>query len=262
MPKRNTRVIIYQFALPGGVTKEFSVELELPALEIISAAQGDPPSWTDLRFKQCPNCSLALHRSSRCPVAMNLAPVIVAFNDLASYENVETTVLTEAREFRKRCPLQTGLSSLIGLIMATSGCPVLDRLRPMAYTHLPFATSKETTLRAISTYLLAQCVRQRQGRTAIWEFDQLVQTYDDVRMVNKAFLERIRSMCTRDAGVNAIVILDTFASLASFALNEQWWKDIEPLFAPRAALGNECQRHQPPPPRGSMPGPGQRHRHR
>ncbi len=230
----HTKVITYRFLLPEGVTRNFSVVLGLPSHQLIADVEAASPPWTSLGFQQCPNCPLDVLDTPQCPVARNLVPVIETFRDCASSDEVDVTVCTEARDFQKRCSLQVGLSSLVGLIMATSGCPILDRLRPMVYTHLPFSNGKETTLRAIATYLLSQCIRERQGRTTDWALDRLMQTYDEVRVVNKAFAQRVRSMCGKDANVNAVVILDTFAGLASFALAKQWWKDIEPLFAPCA----------------------------
>ncbi len=227
-----SRVITYRFGFSGVSTKEFRVELETPALRMVAVDHTESPAWVDLKCEQCPNCPLTEDEHPRCPVALNVAPVLSALNESVSYEDVKTTVITEDREYVKQCPLQTGLSSLIGLMMATSGCPVLDRLRPMAYTHLPFCKGEETTHRAITTYLLSQYIRQRQGHEVDWEFDRLLETYEDVRTVNRAFAGRIRTMCGEDAGVNAVVILDTFASLASFALHQEWWKEFEPLCAP------------------------------
>lgn len=232
----NRRTITYKFAFPDGETKEFTVELDVPTLNFVGPVDPAPPPWTDLRYSQCSNCPLSADQHARCPVAVNVSPVVSAFGDCESYADVDTTVITETRDYHKRCSVQTGLSSLIGLIMVTSGCPVLDKLRPMAHVHLPFSSGTETTFRAISAYALSQCIRQYQGRQADWDFDKLIHAYDEIHIVNKAFAERVRSMCANDAGVNAVVILDSFASLACFALGTQWWKEFEPLFAPCAIV--------------------------
>ena len=54
--------------------------------------------------------------------------------------------------------------SLIGIYMVTSGCPIMDKLRPMARFHLPFASTEETIYRAISTYLLGQYFLEQKGK--------------------------------------------------------------------------------------------------
>ena len=51
---------------------------------------------------------------------------------------------------------QQAMSSVLGLIMATSGCPWTDRLRPMARFHLPFASEAETLYRSVGMFLLAR----------------------------------------------------------------------------------------------------------
>jgi hypothetical protein len=227
-----TQEITYHFAFADGTSTSFVVTLTLPTRQVVCDARAVPPSWAELGFHQCPNCPLSPDVQTHCPVARNLAPVIDAFRARVSSEEASIRVQTAAREYARRGPLQIGLSSLVGLIMAGSDCPVLAKLRPMVFTHLPFSDAKETTFRAISTYLLTQCIRERQGRSADWSLGQLTAWYDAVRKVNRAFAGRLRAACERDAGINAMVLLDTFAGRATFALSKEWWKELEPLFAP------------------------------
>jgi len=231
----NTEVITYQFVFTDGTSREFSVELRQPLLELVPVPMGAAPEWTTLAFRQCPNCPLNEGDNLHCPVARNLVPMIEAFHDRMSYDEVEVTVHGEARMYRKSCSLQEGVSSLMGLIMATSGCPHLDKLRPMVFTHLPFATSEQTTYRAVSMYLLAQFFRQRRGKTPDWELKELSRTYEDIHVVNRAFAKRLASIQEKDANRNAIVKLDSFARITSFSIAEQWWEDIENIFRPYLA---------------------------
>ena len=224
------RITTYQFRFADGSRREFSVKLREPTLELVSTPGGDEPEWTKLAFYQCPNCPLSPAEHPWCPVARNLAPVSEAFCDRLSHDKVEVVVRTEARAYQKTCALQEAVSSLIGLIMPTSGCPRLDKLRPMVFTHLPFSTPEQTTYRAVSMYLLAQFFRQRHGKTPDWELKELSQAYDDIRVVNMAFAERLRSIQQKDASINAIVRLDSQASITSFSIAEQWWEDIEHIF--------------------------------
>jgi hypothetical protein len=53
--------------------------------------------------------------------------------------------------------------------------------------------------------------------------------YDRIRVVNKAFAERLRSASSKDANVNAIVILDCFAKGVPFAVKNAL-KDFEHHF--------------------------------
>jgi len=225
-----TRLITYTFTSADGATQSFSAELALPTLRYIPEVQPAPPAWTDLSCHQCPNCPLNEQESPKCPVAVNLVPVLGAFANRMSYEEVDVAVLAESRTLSKHCSLQEGVGSLVGLVMATSGCPILDRLRPMVYTHLPFADTEETTYRAIATYVMAQWVRRKQGKPADWDLEQLARTYEEIHTINKAFAKRIRSMSSLDADVNAVVRLDVFADFIGFMIKQEWWDKIAALF--------------------------------
>jgi len=231
----DTEVITYQFAFADGTSREFSVELRQPSLELVPVPLVKAPEWTALTFRQCPNCPLREDDPPHCPIARNLVPMIEAFQDRMSYDEVEVTVQGEARTYRKSCSLQEGVSSLMGLIMPTSGCPYLDKLRPMVFTHLPFATPEQTTYRAVSMYLLAQFFRQQHGQTPDWELKDLSRSYDDIHRVNRAFAKRLASIQEKDANRNAIVKLDNFARITAFSIAEQWWEDIESIFRPYLA---------------------------
>jgi len=240
-----TTVLTYHFGFADGNSLAFPVELRRPTLDLVSSAEGEAPEWTALAFRQCPNCSLNAGETAFCPVARNLAPIADAFGDFMSYDQTEVSVHAETRVYRKACSLQEGISSLMGLIMATSGCPHLDKLRPMVFTHLPFATSEETTYRAVSMYLLAQFFRQRCGKKPDWGLEELSRIYDDVRSVNMAFAKRLASLQDKDANRNAIVQLDSLARTTSFSIDEQWWEDIEWIFRPflgPIAGGSSCVR--------------------
>lgn len=59
--------------------------------------------------------------------------------------------------------MQIGLYSLLGLVMATSGCPHLDFLRPLALHPLPFSSIHETVFRVSSSYLTEQYFRENDA---------------------------------------------------------------------------------------------------
>jgi hypothetical protein len=171
-------------------------------------------------------------------VAVNLAPVLGTFKSRMSYDTVDVTVDAPDRQYAKRCALQEGLSSLVGLIMPTSGCPILDKLRPMAASHLPFSSTRETIHRALASYVLAQFVRLRRQQPADWQLKNLTRTYEDIRIVNEAFAARVRDLPSEDAGINAVVRLDAFADMITFTLANDWWRDLESLFEPLNATQN------------------------
>ena len=92
--------------------------------------------------------------------------VIDGFADLVSYDKVRVTVESEERSVVATLSAQQALASLMGLIMASSGCPRTAVFRPMARFHLPFSSESETAYRVAAMYLLAQhfiASRRRQA---------------------------------------------------------------------------------------------------
>lgn len=142
-----------------------------------------------------------------------MAHIAEEFKDYFSYESVKVSVTTKERVYSKTTSLQEGLSSLIGIIMVTSGCPVMERLKPVVRFHLPFATLEETIYRMVSMYLMAQVFIKQAGRLADWELKGLKKIYADVSQVNRDFAERLSDAARRDANLNALVNLDCFATM-------------------------------------------------
>jgi hypothetical protein len=163
-------------------------------------------------------------------VAVSLVDLIDFFKNFLSTEQVEITIITESRSYFKRASVQFGVSSLMGLHMVTSGCPILDKLRPMVYTHLPFATADETLYRAISMYLIAQFLLAKRGEKPDWELRDLVRIYEEIGKVNHHFVKRILSINPKDASLNSLVSLDCFASYATMSIEENYLEELEVLF--------------------------------
>jgi len=225
-----TVTIEYQFRLRSGVERTFTVRLKKPTLEIISVRQSVLPEWTKLTHHQCSNCPLDPEQHPRCPIAANLVDVIEAFRDCLSTEEADITIRSESREYHKRSPVQYGVGSLMGLYMVVSGCPIMDKLRPMVYTHLPFATVEDTMFRAVSMYLLAQYFLSQRGKTPDWKLEKLVRIYEDINVVNQSFAKRLLSINPKDASLNALVGLDCFATATAFSIVQDSLHEIEPLF--------------------------------
>ena len=225
-----TVTIEYQFRLSSGVERTFTVRLKKPTFEIISVRQSVLPEWTKLTHHQCSNCPLDPQQHARCPIAANLVDVIEAFRDCLSTEEADITIRSESREYHKRSPVQYGVGSLMGLYMVVSGCPIMDKLRPMVYTHLPFATVEDTMFRAVSMYLLAQYFLSQRGKTPDWKLEKLVRIYEDISVVNQNFARRLLSINPKDASLNALVGLDCFATATAFSIVQDSLHEIEPLF--------------------------------
>ncbi len=220
----------YRFTLANGRVKEFHVELDKETLCLHFPQKESYPDWARLSHHQCENCPLKEKDSPHCPIAKNLVDVIEFFKDAISHERAKVEITSESRTYSKETSLQDGISSLVGIVMVTSGCPIMDKLKPMVKTHLPFATGDETMYRAISMYLLAQYFTYKRGGTPDWNLDNLVKIYEGVRVVNKSFCRRLSSTCAQDASLNAVIHLDCFADRTAFSLEEKQLGVFERLF--------------------------------
>jgi len=229
---RSGKVITYhyKFALPGGAKREFKLRLNKRTLNLVQTRRESYPEWAQLGCCKCPNCSLEEAKHPFCPVAANLTDLVDFFRNSVSYEEVDVCIDTEARQYTKHTSLQKALSSLIGIYMATSGCPVMEKLKPMTRDHLPFATLEETTYRAICMYLLAQYFRQRRGQKPDWELKELGPMYDDIRILNQSFCKRLSHTRIGDASINAVVILNTSADFVPISVDQNLLDDLEAPF--------------------------------
>lgn len=218
----------YTFQFPNGTQQDFEVRLDAKTLELLSPQERPKPAWTRLKYFQCKNCPLG-DDVEYCPVAVNLAALVETFKDSISFEDTTVRVRTAERTYEKQAPLQKGLSSIIGIYMVTSNCPVLDTLRPNVRFHLPFASMNETIYRAVSMYLMAQYFSMRKGKEPDWELKRLSEIYKAVAQVNQGMSERLRHATTEDANANAVIILSTQGGMVSTYMEESL-ADMEHLF--------------------------------
>ena len=157
--------------------------------------------------------------------------IVNRFEDLISYDEIRVDVITAERIISQITTAQIGISSMLGLVIATSGCPHAAFFRPMARFHLPLASKEETIFRATSMFLLAQYFLKKAGRTADLELEGLTRIYDNMQIINMAIVERLRAATKTDSSINAIVILDNHAKSLPYAI-EKSLADIRYLFAP------------------------------
>lgn len=214
--------VTYEFIFPEGKTREFEIELTRP--EIDAGTSGTLPEWTELQHCQCSNCPLDRTRHRYCPVAVDIAPIVNEFRNEHAFQKVTVRVRTEGRTYEKLTGLEEGLRSLLGLIMATSRCPILGELRPMAVHHMPFASPDEFILRTVSLYLLQQYFAQRNQQKPDWELKGLVARNQQLQLVNQALWQRIHSICESDSNLKALLSFFSMASSVSFSLESQLQK--------------------------------------
>jgi hypothetical protein len=223
--------IEYRFLRTDGREDRFALTLDPKTLLLTGNEPVDVPPWTELGFNKCPNCPLNEKENPHCPLALNLVNIVHSFGGLASYEEVDLTVITGERTVQQHTSSQNAISSFMGLVIATSGCPHTVYFRPMARFHLPLASRDETVYRATSTYLLAQYFVKKAGGPAVLELDGLARIYKEMQTVNSAVAKRLREASRSDSSVNAIVVLDVYAKSIEMVIDDSL-SHIEPLFAP------------------------------
>lgn len=226
--------IEYQITLDDKHEFNYRVELDR-SYDPVQAA--DAPRWTRLDHEQCSNCPLSKEINSHCPAAVDLHRVIEDFRGLPAFQKAKVRVITAEREYYKEVSLEAGLRSLLGVLMATSACPMLCRLKPMAQQHLPFASNQEFILRTVSLYLMRQYYNMREGRHADWELKGLVKHYQQLQLVNQAFWQRIHTTCEGDSNLKAFLSFFSMASSVSYSLEAQLSKIRPQVMSVGSELG-------------------------
>ncbi|MBF0224760.1 MAG: hypothetical protein HQK76_04820 [Desulfobacterales bacterium] len=221
--------IDYEFFFHNGRKKIFSIFLNPETLSYIAPNVENPPQWTILKNHQCSCCKMNEHDFLYCPIALSTFDVVENFKNFLSTEKCDVFCKTQERTYMKQTSAMEGIASILGIIMATSGCPVMGFFKPMARFHLPFSTVLETIVRATSMYLLRQYFEYKKGNPPDINLKKLYEYYKKVQSVNEGFLLRINSIVSKDADMNAIIILHSFAQLLSIEILEQL-NNIEYLF--------------------------------
>ena len=219
----------YKFQFDNGKEKLFDVLLQEQTLQVIQNSTVNNAEWTKLNYHQCKNCPLK-DDVPHCPIALNIASLIDEFKFSTSYEKAWVVVETPERTYAHETTVQDGLSAILGIYMVTSGCPILDFLRPMVRFHLPFATTNETVFRAVSMYLVAQYFRERKGLQPNWNLEGLMKIYKEISTVNKGMWNRLSKASSFDANVNALIVLSTFGDALRFSIKKDL-ENLSPLFA-------------------------------
>jgi hypothetical protein len=218
--------IAYRFDLPDGTQTAVNFTFDAVDFRLSNAPTSAPPFWTDLSFNQCANCPLNAADHPHCPAALQMASAIEPLKALVSFDTVGVTVTQAERTIYAETTAQQAMSSVLGLIMATAGCPWTDRFRPMARFHLPFASEVETVYRSVCMFLLA---REMAGATPLGGFAALASLYENLHVVNRDMSRRLGAATRTDPAQNAMALLDAYTTLLPAAL-ESSLDELRPLF--------------------------------
>jgi hypothetical protein len=219
----------YIFIFPDDKRNKFLIRLDSKTLNYIPDKKNKRFEWAKLENEKCKNCTLESKTTPYCPIALNLLDILPTFVNANSFEKVNVMVKTLERTYSAKTSVQNGLSSMLGIYMVTSGCPIMSKLKPMVRHHLPFATVEETVFRAASAYLLGQYFKHKKGQKADLDLKGLIKIYNEIQKVNLGMADRLRSLRSKDANINALIILDVFAKELPSNI-EQSLKLLEYLF--------------------------------
>ena len=220
MDRQNPFRFDYEFQFEDGYTKNYHVALDPKTLSLIpDELRSQPQDWTRLKYHQCSNCPLEVDTHPYCPIAVNIMDLVETFKDVLSYHNCTVVCETEDRTYSKKTSIMEGLSTIFGVIMATSNCPIMDFLKPMARFHLPFSSVEETTARTTSMYLLSQYFKSKDRNHIEIDFKTLENHYGQVKLINEGIIKRISSVSKQDADKNAIVTLHSLSLFMSMEID-------------------------------------------
>jgi len=214
------RNIEYKFIFEDGSRFKYLMTLDGKTLSLKTDHDSIGAPWTELENHKCEVCPLKKETHPHCPIAKNLHQMGEDFKDHMSIDEVRVIVKTEERTYYKKVDMQEGLFSIFGIIMSTSGCPIMNFLKPMARFHMPFASIEETIIRSTSFHLLRQHFLRLRGMVDDVALDGLNEKYDKVFGVNEGMSDRLKSISEGDADRNAVVILSTFGQMIQMNLRD------------------------------------------
>ena len=215
--------VTYDFEFDDGTTLGYEVDLDRRPVDT-AKLDSEAEQWVRLEHCQCSNCPLKNSGTKYCPAAFDIQKVVEDFKTQPAFQKVKVNVKTPERSYSKRASLEEGLRSLMGLIMASSHCPILSELKPMAKHHMPFASNDEFILRSVSMYLLQQYFEFRAQAYPDWELKGLVERNKRLQLVNQALWQRIHDVCKGDSNLKALLSFFSMSSSVSFSLETQLQK--------------------------------------
>ena len=219
----NSMLVRYIIDSEDGSREEFNLDISLPAVTLNQPDPATLPEWTRLEYRQCQHCPLTKEAHPHCPVAALLVDYSQRVGRMVSYAQVDLTVEQGTTTTTAKVPAQEALRSVLGLVMATSGCPHMSFFRPLARYHVPLADMELTILRAMSFYLVGQYFNGKEKPDWDTSFKGLLEIYKDAQEVNKGMADRLRSAQVFTE-LNWLAALDTFAGMMPLTIERSLLK--------------------------------------
>jgi len=206
----------------------FTIELD-DSIQAVPDPHPCTVEWARLDYCQCEICPFSVSEVEFCPIARNVSGLAATFADVFSIEEVHISVRVEERIYMKTGRVTDGLRSLLGLYMATSGCPHMAILRPMARFHLPFASMEETIFRHFSCFFMRQYFEYQKTGHLDFSLERLSERMALVDKVNRGICRRLEVFTGADANRNALTILNSISMMLDMEMSADF-DTLRPLF--------------------------------
>lgn len=224
--------IVYNYSWEGGGRANFKLDLDDNTIVLLNDIPADLPEWTELEYYKCMNCPLDSAKVMRCPAATSFVPVIKQFSHVDSNLEMEVETIIAGRRIIQFAPARRAISSILGLLFASSGCPHTISFRPMVRYHVPLSDENETMVRATSMYTLAQYFKFKRGEQPDLDLKGLKAVYEELQIVNRTMAERLQAADGTDTSINAMILLDMYSKTMPFEIEDSL-KDLQYLFKSR-----------------------------
>lgn len=209
----------YRLDFEDGASAEFVVDTDLKSREP-TPCSGSPYEWQRLSTHRCAVCPPSMDDEELCPAISAVLDIIEYFNRHPDHSRAKCTVTLPGKTVTADQGLQEALSALIGLRLASSTCPVLSRLKPLARFHNPFVSPYQTVFRAASMHLLGEYFRMQDGGTPDWTLAGLRKYYDDIGEVNVRISQRLKEARESGSSPVSMMILSVFSVTMSHLFDE------------------------------------------
>jgi len=213
----------YNFEFDDDKDLSYEIDVERSGMRN-NVDKNSAPDWVLLAHCKCSNCPLSESDTPVCPAAFDIQDVIEDFQSKPASQKVNISVIASDRSYSKRTNVEEGLRSLMGLILATSKCPILSQLKPMAMHHMPFSSSNEFILRSVSVYLLQQYFEYREDRAPDWNLKGLISRNKQLQLVNQALWQRVHLDNDNDSNLKTLLSFFSMSSSVSVSLESQLQK--------------------------------------
>jgi hypothetical protein len=218
--------IEYRYIFDNDETVDYTLHFEKDRWRLM-LDDVESPEWTRLEHNQCGHCPLSPKDHEYCPAAKNLSLIGNVWDDKKSFDNAVLEVRQHFRVISGHVSIQVALSSLVGLLLATSDCPYLSFFRPLARFHQPLGNPEDAGMRVLMAYLAY--IGMTGGSSS--EIRQAIEAvYNNIDKVNKYLAGRITHSAGDNASVQAIVQLDCLSKLIRLSIDDSI-EQFEKLFS-------------------------------